>query len=201
MRPRAIVTAMVGVKKRRGRPKGSGGPPEGARRNRVTATFTDAELAQLERLAASKNIPLGTMLYLLTKISLGRRRLTTTARLLDAEIELVLAGDEPAGQGERGRRRGTQGRAEPAAPSGPPTSWTTQGPPRGFLENVRPRRVSCAGGQASVTDVTAGRAGAGAGDQRQTVSLVGARLASRRRRPPHANAHRAEQSAVCAART
>jgi hypothetical protein len=66
-----IVTAMVGVKKRRGRPKGSGGPPEGVRRNRVTATFTDAEFAQLERLAASKNIRLGTML---TKISLGRRR-------------------------------------------------------------------------------------------------------------------------------
>lgn len=38
----------------------------------VTATFTDAELAQLERLAASENIPLGTMLNLLTKISLGR---------------------------------------------------------------------------------------------------------------------------------
>jgi len=64
----------VGVKKRRGRPKGSGGPPEGIRRNRVTATFTDAELAQLERVAASHSVPVGTMLYTLAMRSLARRR-------------------------------------------------------------------------------------------------------------------------------
>jgi hypothetical protein len=59
-----------GHRKRMGRPKGSGGPPELVRRNRVTATFTDAELAQLERLASAQNVGLGTMLYRLAKHSL-----------------------------------------------------------------------------------------------------------------------------------
>ena len=61
-----------GSKKRMGRPKGSGGPPELVRRNRVTATFTDAELAQLERLAAAQAVGVGTMLYKLAKRSLSR---------------------------------------------------------------------------------------------------------------------------------
>ena len=63
----------VGGKKRMGRPKGSGGPPEKVRRNRVTATFTDAELAILERLAASHGVPVGKMLYTLAKRSFSRR--------------------------------------------------------------------------------------------------------------------------------
>ena len=43
-----------------GRPPG---PPELVRRNRVTLTVTDAELERLERLAAQKGVPLGTLLY------------------------------------------------------------------------------------------------------------------------------------------
>ncbi len=62
-----------GGKKRIGRPKGSGGPPELVRTNRVTATFTDAELVQLERLAAAQGLGVGTMLYQPAKRSLGRQ--------------------------------------------------------------------------------------------------------------------------------
>lgn len=43
-----------------GRPPG---PPELVRRNRVTTTFTDAELEKLERLAAHQGVPVGTLLY------------------------------------------------------------------------------------------------------------------------------------------
>jgi hypothetical protein len=63
-----------GRKKPMGRPKGSGGPPELVRRNRVTATFTDAELVQLERLATAQGVGVGTMLYKLAKRRLGRLR-------------------------------------------------------------------------------------------------------------------------------
>jgi len=62
-----------GRRKRMGRPKGSGGPPELVRRNRVTATFTDAELVQLQRLAAEQHVGVGTMLYKLAKRALGRQ--------------------------------------------------------------------------------------------------------------------------------
>ena len=70
---------MAAVKKRKGRkrmgrPKGSGGPPEKVRRNRVTATLTDAELVVLERLADDRGLPVGTMLYELVKKTLARRK-------------------------------------------------------------------------------------------------------------------------------
>jgi len=53
-----------------------GRPPKPAaqvRRNRVTTTLTDAELAALERLADEKGVPIGTMLYELVKRRLRRR--------------------------------------------------------------------------------------------------------------------------------
>jgi len=59
--------------KKMGRPKGSGGPPEKVRRNRVATMLTDAEFAELERLAAAKALPLGTMLYEFVKPRLRRR--------------------------------------------------------------------------------------------------------------------------------
>ena len=46
-----------------GRPKGSGGPRESIRRNRVVAMLTDGELAFLKRLARDARVPVGTMLY------------------------------------------------------------------------------------------------------------------------------------------
>ena len=63
----------TGRRKRMGRPKGTGGPPEKVRRNRVTTTFTDAELEALERLADERDLPVGTMLYELVKRRLQRR--------------------------------------------------------------------------------------------------------------------------------
>ena len=56
-----------GRRTKMGRPKGTGGPPELVRGNRVTATFTDAELKQLTRLADGKGLPVGRMLYELVK--------------------------------------------------------------------------------------------------------------------------------------
>jgi len=53
-----------------GRPPG---PPEGVRRNRVAMTLTDAEFAELERLAGEKGLPLGTMLHRLVKRTLNHR--------------------------------------------------------------------------------------------------------------------------------
>jgi hypothetical protein len=50
-----------------GRPPG---PPEQVRRNRVTTTLTDAELAALEKVAADRGVPIGTALYQLVKRSL-----------------------------------------------------------------------------------------------------------------------------------
>jgi hypothetical protein len=63
-----------GKRKKRGRPKGTGGPPELVRRNRVTTTLTDSELEALTRLADGKDLPLGTMLYELIKGRLKRRK-------------------------------------------------------------------------------------------------------------------------------
>lgn len=57
-----------------GRPKGSGGPPEKVRRNRVVLTVTDAELEKLHRLAKSKSLPLGTTAYEIVARALRRRR-------------------------------------------------------------------------------------------------------------------------------
>ena len=54
-----------------GRPPG---PPEKARRNRVTTMLTDAEFKALTRLADEKGLPLGTTLYELVKRALRRRR-------------------------------------------------------------------------------------------------------------------------------
>ena len=61
-------------KKPRGRPKGSGGPPEKLRRNRVVVMVTDAELAKLHRLAEARDVPLGTRAHELLSQSLRRAR-------------------------------------------------------------------------------------------------------------------------------
>lgn len=53
-----------------GRPPG---PPEQVRRNRVAVMLTDAELAQLERLAADQAVPLGTALHRLVSRALRRK--------------------------------------------------------------------------------------------------------------------------------
>ncbi len=63
-----------GGKRRMGRPKGSGGPPETVRRNRVVVMLTDGELAKLHRLAEAKDLPLGTAAYELLAGVLRRRR-------------------------------------------------------------------------------------------------------------------------------
>jgi hypothetical protein len=70
----AAATKKRGTRAKMGRPKGSGGPPESVRRNRVTATFTDAELADLERMAAAREVPVGTLLYEFAKRALKRKR-------------------------------------------------------------------------------------------------------------------------------
>ena len=56
-----------------GRPKGSGGPPENVRRNRVVVMLTDAELAKLHRLADGKGLPVGRVAYEMVARALGRR--------------------------------------------------------------------------------------------------------------------------------
>ena len=60
--------------KRMGRPKGSGGPPEMVRRNRVVITLTDAELAKLHRLAEERDLPLGTAAYEIVERTLRRQK-------------------------------------------------------------------------------------------------------------------------------
>jgi len=57
--------------KRMGRPPG---PPEQVRRHRVTTTFTDDELATLERMAEERGLPVGTMLYEFVRRRLGPRQ-------------------------------------------------------------------------------------------------------------------------------
>ena len=57
-----------------GRPKGSGGPPEKVRRNRVVITLTDLELAKLHRLAEERDLPIGTAAYEIVERSLRRRK-------------------------------------------------------------------------------------------------------------------------------
>lgn len=54
-----------------GRPPG---PPESVRRNRVATTLTDAELQALTKLADSRGLPLGTMLYELVSKALRKAR-------------------------------------------------------------------------------------------------------------------------------
>ncbi len=60
-----------GGKTRMGRPPA---PPETVRRNRVTTTLTDDELASLEQMADERGLPTGTMLYELVKRTLRRRK-------------------------------------------------------------------------------------------------------------------------------
>ena len=67
-------TGLGGPRPGSGRPRGSGGPPESVRRNRVVVMLTDAELATLDRMAADSGLPLGTMLYQLVKRSLRTRK-------------------------------------------------------------------------------------------------------------------------------
>ena len=62
-----------GKAKRMGRPKGSGGPPENVRRNRVVVTLTDAELAKLRKWAKDRDLPLGTVAYEIVERALRRR--------------------------------------------------------------------------------------------------------------------------------
>ena len=57
-----------------GRPKGSGGPPEFVRRNRVVIMLTDGELRTLEHLADSRGLPIATAAYQILARSLRRRR-------------------------------------------------------------------------------------------------------------------------------
>lgn len=53
-----------------GRPAG---PPEAVRRNRVTFTLTDAELAKLQALAEERELPVGTAAYEIVAKVLRRR--------------------------------------------------------------------------------------------------------------------------------
>lgn len=57
-----------------GRPKGTGGPLETIRRNRVVVLLTDGELAKLHRLAEEKSLPLGTAAYEIVRRGLARRK-------------------------------------------------------------------------------------------------------------------------------
>ena len=59
---------------KRGRPKGTGGPPEKVRRNRVVLMLTDAEFAKLNTLAEKADRPMGTEAYALFSSALKRRR-------------------------------------------------------------------------------------------------------------------------------
>ena len=69
------MTAKANRKTRQkmGRPKGSGGPPERVRRNRVVIMLTDAELTKLHRLADEKALPIGTLAYAVFAKALARK--------------------------------------------------------------------------------------------------------------------------------
>ncbi len=60
-------------KRRPGRPKGSGKPPELVRRNPVVAMLTDAELVVLKRIAREQRIPVSTAAYEILARTLKRR--------------------------------------------------------------------------------------------------------------------------------
>ena len=57
-----------------GRPRGTGGPPEQVRRNRVVVMLTDDELAELTKLADERELPLGTTAYEFVARGLKRRK-------------------------------------------------------------------------------------------------------------------------------
>ena len=61
-------------RKRMGRPRGSGGPPEKVRRNRIVVMVRDEQLATLHRLADSRGLPLGTIAFELLDKALRRAR-------------------------------------------------------------------------------------------------------------------------------
>jgi hypothetical protein len=61
-------------RKKLGRPKGSGGPPELVRRHRVIVMLNDGELEKLQRLASKRDLPLGTAAYQLVARGLARLR-------------------------------------------------------------------------------------------------------------------------------
>ncbi len=56
-----------------GRPKGTGGPPELRRRNRVVVLLTDAELSALSDLARESEVRVGTLAYQLIQRALRKR--------------------------------------------------------------------------------------------------------------------------------
>jgi hypothetical protein len=62
------------VKQKRVRMGRPAGPPEAVRRNRVTFTLTDAELARLRRAADARGLPLGTLAYEYVIAALSRAR-------------------------------------------------------------------------------------------------------------------------------
>ena len=61
-------------KRRLGRPKGSGKPVALVRRNRVSITLNDAELAALNRIARERDVPVSTAAYEILARTLKRRR-------------------------------------------------------------------------------------------------------------------------------
>ena len=62
-------------RKKLGRPKGTGGPPELVRRHRVVVTLNDGELKKLKRVALMRGLPLGTAAYQLVAAGLTRVRI------------------------------------------------------------------------------------------------------------------------------
>ena len=56
-----------------GRPKGSGGPSELVRRNRVTVLLTDEEMELLRRHSRQLDLPVGTTAYHLLTNTLAQR--------------------------------------------------------------------------------------------------------------------------------
>ena len=62
-----------GARRGAGRPKGSGGPPELVRRNRVVAMLTNAELRALKEIARERSLPLSTAAYEILSRTLRRR--------------------------------------------------------------------------------------------------------------------------------
>ena len=71
---RGKKTRRGGLRPGAGRPRGTGGPPEKVRRNRVVVMVTDGELAALRRLAHKRDLPVGTVAHEVLRRGLGRRR-------------------------------------------------------------------------------------------------------------------------------
>jgi hypothetical protein len=64
-----------GPRKGAGRPPGTGqGPSPDSRRNRLTITLRDTELAVLQRMAEKRDLPVGTVAYEIVARALRRRR-------------------------------------------------------------------------------------------------------------------------------